>query len=125
MSTVLEALRVASTSRSLVPEEYRAMCGRDARTTRAPGSLVVRAFRPHSGGWLANPKSEIRNSKFLGGNSKLKTKNSKLFREVDGWKIRNPKSEIRNSAEWMGAIPNSEFRIPNSFQAGVFVTMRT
>jgi hypothetical protein len=32
VSTVLEALRVVSTSRSLVPEDYRAMCGRDART---------------------------------------------------------------------------------------------
>jgi len=78
-STVLDKLRVATTARFHVPA---ASCG--------PPDEALR----NSGVPTRGSKWKVQVGGGLGGNSKLKTKNSKLLRWVDGRK--NPKSEIRN-----------------------------
>ncbi len=100
VSTVLGEFRVASTAGPLVPAEFRA-----TRRTAA-------SHRPLAGGGASpRPKGA--------SNSKLKTKNSKLFRgRVAGkFEIRNSKFEIKKTPglERPGGVGgNSEFRIPNS-----------
>jgi len=100
-STVLEALCVTSTPRFPIPEECRAPCH-----TRPRDEALRNSGPPTVGsGW-------------------------RVKAGVAGWKIRNSKFEIRNSAGvglsrrspkgeagW-AAIPNSEFRIPNSGASG-------
>ena len=93
-STVLDAPRVATTVRSLVPGECRANCHMrpsrrgPPRQRRADCGLSHKVDRGCCGS--TSPAC------WVGGNSKLKTKNSKFSRRVDARQIRNSKFEIRN-----------------------------
>jgi hypothetical protein len=65
LSTVLEAPRVASTARSLVPGECRAISRVPRDEALHDSATPTYGFPAEDASWgAANPKSEIRNSKF-------------------------------------------------------------
>jgi len=81
----------------LVCSAWRAQPGSSCRENAGrPAHPRWSGRSPTCHGVARSAKPEGR-SRTGASNSKLKTKNSKLFRGADGWKIRNSKSEIRNS----------------------------